>query len=162
MVPRSQVRSELADSPQSLRAPKHFDLINIIAAPASGSTTTLIGSGAAVSLGPVPCAWRGVVTRVFTYLEGATGPISGWRIPGAGVTMTWQLLVNAQPAYPYDNITTILSGFEPQHALLEIPQSGVLTAQVTNTDPNGLYLQIGIRVVGQFLPLDKDMREARR
>jgi len=161
-VPRDQVLQHNADDVGSHLVGAPFDLVNIVAAPASGTTTILIGAGAAVALGAVPPGYRAGVFGIWPYLEGAGGAqmVQG-RIPGAGVTIRWRLLIDGQPAFPYHNITTILNPWgatAAERPLLEIPQRKTLSVDVLNTDPGGLYAWLGVRLVVRWIPWKEEWR----
>jgi hypothetical protein len=138
--------------------PAPFDLIAIVAAPASGTTTTLVTTG---MIGRIPRGYRAVIDGITTILEGAVGPIAGPRIPGAGVTIAWRLLVDGNAAYPYNNITTIINDIGQDRPLFEIPPDRQLTVDVTNTDPAGLYAYLGVRIRGRYLPWEYDRKAGR-
>jgi hypothetical protein len=133
--------------------PGPFDLRAIIAAPASGTTTVLI---TAAAFGPIPLELRAVIDGVTTILEGAVGPIAGPRIPGVGVTITWRFLVDGNPTYPYNAITTVLDDIGQERPLFEIPPLRQFTVDVTNVDPAGLYAFLGVRVRGRLIPWNYD------
>lgn len=144
------------DVPSWARPPREipFDVSVIIAAPASGTTTTLVGAGATASLGAVPPGYRGFVDGISPYLEDATGPLTTPRIPGVGVTITWRLFVSNQPAPYYGRITTLLDGWSDinPRSLLELRETETLTANVTIVDPGGLYAFLGLRLRGRWVP----------
>src|SRR4051794_12231258 len=61
---------------QRLR-PVTFDIVTIVAVPASGTILQLVGPGAP-AVGQVQRGYRGVIDRVATYLENAGGgPLAG-------------------------------------------------------------------------------------
>lgn len=155
VVPDDQLR--VGDATNTGRPrPLPWDLINIVAAPASGSTTTLIGPGAAQLGLAVPEKYRAYVDAICPYVEAAAGPVTSPRIPGVGVTMTWRVLIDGQPAPPYAAITTVLSSWEyvSPRPLLEVPSGSTMTVDVTNIDPLGTYLWLGIRVRCRWVPWD--------
>jgi hypothetical protein len=153
LVPRNQLRLARAPSLGEVR-PTPWDLFNIVAVPASGSTVQLIGPTAARQLGRVPLGYRCVLHSISPYLEGAAGPITQPRIPGPGVTITWSLLFDGKFAPYYATVQTLLDGWgaTSTHSLLEVPEGTQLRAQVTYVDPGGLYSFVGIRLRGQFIP----------
>lgn len=141
--------------PGWLRVPLTIDETKIIAAPASGSTTTL------VELARLSTSYRVVIDGFCPYLEGAGGPITQARIPSTGgAAITWRLLVNNVPARPFDAVTTILQpwGQVSPRPLLEIPPGAVVSVVCTNIDPAGAYPYLGVRLMGRCLPLDREDR----
>lgn len=161
-VPPDRVLQAGADDPGSHLVGRAFDFCPIVAAPASGTTTVLVGPTAAVAFPPVPIGMRAVVLGFWPYLEGAGGvqQLQG-RIPGAGVTIRWRLLVDGSPAFPYQNVTTISMPWgsaQSDTPLLEVPQRRLLSVDVTNTDPGGLYGYLGARILVRWIPWDKEWR----
>jgi hypothetical protein len=138
--------------------PGPFDLIAIVAAPASGTTTVLLSP---TNFGVVPQEMRAVIDGFTTILEGAVGPIPGPRIPGAGVLITWRFLVDGNAAYPYNAVTTIIDDTGQDRPLFEIPPNRQFTVDVTNVDPAGLYLFLGVRVRGRLIPWNYDNKGGR-
>src|SRR5262249_23001505 len=91
VVPQAQVPLTSAEDLYYHRVPIPFDLVSIIAAPASGTVSTLVGSSTTPAVGPPTPYYRGVVDGIFPYVEGAAGPVTNPRIAGQGVTITWSI-----------------------------------------------------------------------
>ena len=153
-------RELLPDRAPSFGAPgpQPFDAFAIIANPGTGTTTTLIGPTATSVIPTVPVGYRALIDGISPYLEGAAGPIGGPRIPGAGVTYTWRLLLNGRPAPYYAAITNILGAWDAVsiRSLLEVPPNVLVTATVTIVDPGLLYSFVGLRVRGRLVPWTRD------
>lgn len=135
------------------RIPIAFDITNIVSTSGlSGTTIVLVNS-----LGAVPNDYHGVVDGIFPYLEGSAGPITGPRIPGTGITITWQVLLGGAPASYYGAINTILCPWNGQNdrTLIEVPSGLVLSAQVLYTDSNAIYSYIGLRLKGMWIPKEQ-------
>ena len=140
--------------------PHTFDYRAITTAPASGETVQLIGDSRNAALAGiynatlVPMGHVGEVDGIYPYLEGSTGPINGPRIPGAGVVITWSILVNNRPVGDYGTIRDILAPWTSATAdrpLLYLFGGEILTCAVTVVDPGGLYSYVGIRIRGRIV-----------
>lgn len=144
--------------------PYAFDLSSIVAAPASGTTTTLIGAGALAQLQRVPPRCRAYIDAIEPYLEDAVGPVTQARIPGLGVVITWKVLIGNRPAGYYGAITSMLDtwSYMSPRPLLEIPESETFQVTVTNVDAFGIYKFLGIRVRGRWVPWKKKERGGQR
>jgi len=153
----SHIRHE-DDPPYGEALPYAFDLTSIIAAPVSGTTSLLIGPGALEELQRIPPRTRAYIDGIAPYLEDGVGPVLSPRIPGAGVTITWSILLDNKPAAYYGAITTLLDdwSYVSPRPLLEIPEGQIVTVTVTNVDPAGLYDQLGIRIRGRWVPVKRE------
>lgn len=160
-IPQNGVAGE-----QDFLHPRRFDYQIIIAAPASGTTAWLLGddNNAPATGGQfgtrIPNGCYGVVTGIFPYLEGGAGAVQGPRIPGAGVTIAWSLLIDNKIDQAFGRITTILAPWNSQEnrPLVYIRSGLQLTCSVTPTDPTGLYSFVGIRIMGWIVPFSVERR----
>lgn len=133
--------------------PIPFDLRAIVPT-TPGTRQVLIGVGGQDAASPVPHDYRCFVYGISPYLENAGGALTQARIPGAGVSYTWRLLLDGQPTQPYAAITQILAAWDSWSPtpLLEVPEGRVLTADVLGIDPGGTFLQVGLRIRGRWEP----------
>lgn len=156
VVPLDQVVPDGGESAAYRRSPINFDFQPIVAAQASGARTQLIGPLGTVTLGAIPRDYRAVVDGIFPYLEAASGsPFAGPRITGTGVTITWFVSVDGKPVPGYGVITTIIAPWNrpSPRPLFEVQTGSVLTVDVQNIDPNGLYSYLGVRLTGRMIPI---------
>ena len=167
-LPQKELLTDGVESQQGFFAPQRFDNQIIVAAPASGTTIFLVGdantASAPVAGGQqairVPHGSYAAVTGIFPYLEGGAGAVQGPRIPGAGVSIIWRLLVDNVPDGAFGNISTILAPWNSQEnrPLVYVRSGRQLTCSLEFTDPAGLYSFVGIRLMGWLVPFEKETR----
>jgi hypothetical protein len=158
-MPAELARQQAEDQPYDSAG--YFDLVSIAnvpgAKPAPGDEGILIGPAGAGGAGEpnkpfprIPRDARGHIYEFTPILYGAIGPISGWIVPGAGVSVRWRVSINNVPRYPYDNWTTLGIARSPGgRPLLELNPNDLFSVEALIIDPAGLYEKIGVRILGR-------------
>lgn len=158
-----------APSTQSNAArPQSWDYTAIIATPALGVETFLIGSNTnnittaqnpgAPAPGPVPRSFRGVIDTVSPYGEDSFGGQLP-RVTPTGTTLRWTVYTDRIPLYPFGNLVGALDAWEDMspRAQAELFAGQLLTASVLVTANAMGLTKVGIKIRGRWIPQVDDL-----